>query len=69
VLHLVDNSIKKLNDFFKCIYFFTIESPFRSITLPHTSGTRVSYHEENIFVGNLFLLMCPSQCWSEHCFL
>jgi hypothetical protein len=29
-------------------FFFTIKSPVRSITLPHTSGTRVSYHEENI---------------------
>jgi hypothetical protein len=57
---------KKLIDYFKCVYFLLSRAPFgRSHYLaPVALGFLIM--RKIFLVGNLFLLTCPSQCWSEH---
>jgi len=61
-----ENPMKKLNDFFKCIYFFLWRTPLGQshYLTPVTLGLLIV--RKIFLVGNLFFLMCPSQCWSEH---
>jgi hypothetical protein len=62
IMHLPEN----FKDYFKCVCFLLSRAPLgRSHYLtPVALGFLIM--RKIFLVGNLFLLMCPSQCWSEH---
>jgi len=57
---------KKLNDYFKCIYFLLSRAPLGQSHYLAPVALGFLIMRKIFLVGNLFLLMCPSQCWSQH---
>ena len=57
---------KNFNDYFKCIYFLLSRAPLGQSHYLAPVALGFLIMRKIFLVGNLFLLMCPSQCWSEH---
>ena len=57
---------KKISDYFKCIYFLLSRAPLGKSHYLAPVALGFLIMRKIFLVGNLFLLTCPSQCWSEH---
>jgi len=56
---------KKISDYFKCIYFLLSRAPLGKSHYLAPVALGFLIMRKIFLVGNLSLLMCPSQCWSD----